>query len=40
MAKGVSMPLADTVCIGPEVDPDRISGEDVVLYPGTRIWGE
>lgn len=37
--KGVRMPLPQTVDVGAEVDPGRISGDDVVLYPGTRISG-
>ena len=38
--QGVKMPLPATVYIGPEVDIDRISGENVTLHPGTRITGE
>ncbi|MFK5954777.1 MAG: protein GlmU [Desulfobacterium sp.] len=40
MAKGVQIPLPNTLFIGPEVDIDRISGNGVTLYPGTRIIGE
>jgi UDP-N-acetylglucosamine/UDP-N-acetylgalactosamine diphosphorylase len=40
MAKGVDIPLPNTLFIGPEVDPDRISGDGVTLYPGTRISGK
>ena len=40
MEKGVNMPLAHTVHIGPEVNLDRISGDNVTLYPGTRITGK
>ena len=39
LAKGVTMPLPQTVYVGEEVDPDRISGEGVVLHPGTRVRG-
>ena len=40
MAKGVNIPLPHTLFIGPEVDPERISGDRVTLYPGTRITGK
>ena len=40
MAKGVQIPLPNTLFIGPEVDIDRISGNGVTLYPGTRITGK
>jgi len=40
MAKGVNIPLPNTLFIGPEVDTDRISGDGVTLYPGTRISGK
>ncbi len=38
--KGVKIPNPSSVFIGEDVDPDRISGESVTLYPGTRIFGE
>ncbi len=38
--KGVRIPVAAGVDIGPEVDLDRISGEGVVIHPGCRIRGE
>lgn len=37
--KGVDIPNPLTLDIGPEVDLDRISGRDVKLYPGCRIYG-
>lgn len=40
IAKGVKIPLPNTLLIGPEVNPDRISGHGVTLYPGTRITGK
>jgi hypothetical protein len=39
LEKGVKIPNPDTVEIGDEVLPDRISGKDVVLYRGTKISG-
>ncbi len=40
MEKGVKIPDPDSVLIGEEVDPVRISGDNVVIYPGTRIFGK
>ena len=37
--KGVSIPNPLTLDIGDEVNIDNISGTDVVLYPGTRLYG-
>lgn len=39
MAKGVDVPNPLSLDIGDDVDTDRISGEDVVLFPGCRIYG-
>ncbi len=39
MAKGVDICRPESVLIGDEVDPDRIS-KGVTLYPGCRIFGE
>jgi UDP-N-acetylglucosamine/UDP-N-acetylgalactosamine diphosphorylase len=39
IAKGVSIPNPLTLDIGDEVDIDRISASNVVLYPGTRLYG-
>lgn len=38
--QGVQVRVPSSVDIGPEVDLDAISGDDVVIYPGTRIYGE
>jgi UDP-N-acetylglucosamine/UDP-N-acetylgalactosamine diphosphorylase len=40
LEKGVRMPLPSAVDIDPTVRIERISGENVVFYPGTRISGE
>ena len=37
--KGVAIPAPESVEIGPEVDPGRISGDQVVLHSGTRMFG-
>lgn len=37
--KGVTIVNPPSVLIGPEVDLERISGKDVVIHPGTRIFG-
>jgi len=39
LEKGVKIPVPESVDIGPEVNPDRISGNQVILYPGCRIYG-
>lgn len=39
LRKGVRIPVPGTVDLGEEVDPRRISGDGVVLYPGTRLYG-
>ncbi len=39
LAKGVRMAVPLSVEIGEDVDVDRISGDGVVLHPGTRIRG-
>lgn len=38
-AKGVTFPHPASVDIAPEVDPDRISGDGVVIHAGSRIRG-
>ena len=38
--KGVDIPNPSTIDIGSEVKIDRISGKDVRIYPGCRIYGE
>ena len=37
--KGVGIPCPESVDIGPEVSPDRISGEGVVVHAGCKIYG-
>jgi bifunctional UDP-N-acetylglucosamine pyrophosphorylase/glucosamine-1-phosphate N-acetyltransferase len=37
--KGVRISAPCTVDIGDEVDLSRISGDDVVIYPGCRVYG-
>ncbi len=39
MAKGVSVPVPESVDIGNEVEIDRISSDGVVINPGCRIHG-
>lgn len=39
LQKGVTIPNPASVDIGNEVEPARISGVDVTLYPGCRIFG-
>jgi len=38
--KGVDILSPESIEIGNEVDIDRISGEGVVIYPGSRIFGD
>ena len=40
IGKGVDIPNPLTVDIGDEVDTGRVSGNDVRIYPGTRIYGD
>jgi UDP-N-acetylglucosamine/UDP-N-acetylgalactosamine diphosphorylase len=40
MNKGVRIPNPQTVDIGPEVSIERISGNGVVFYSGTKIYGK
>lgn len=39
LTKGVKIPHPDSVFIADEVDLDRICGQNVTLFPGTRIMG-
>jgi len=39
LKKGVKIPRPESVEIGPEVDPGRISGEGVEIHSGCRIFG-
>jgi UDP-N-acetylglucosamine/UDP-N-acetylgalactosamine diphosphorylase len=38
--KGVNIPAPFTIDVGDEVKIDQISGKDVTIYPGCRIYGE
>ena len=38
--KGVTLPNPESVEIGVEVNPDRISGQGVVIYGGCKIFGK
>jgi len=40
LRKGVRIPNPDSVYISNNVNPDRISGENVTIYGGCRITGE
>ncbi len=40
MGKGVRIHNPFSVEIGDEVDPNRISGDDVIIHSGTRIYGK
>jgi UDP-N-acetylglucosamine/UDP-N-acetylgalactosamine diphosphorylase len=40
ISKGVSVPHPQSIYIGTGVSPDRISGQNVTIYPGCRIYGE
>jgi UDP-N-acetylglucosamine/UDP-N-acetylgalactosamine diphosphorylase len=40
MDKGVHIPNPSTLDIGDEVQVDRISGDNVTIFPGCRIYGE
>jgi len=39
IAKGVSVPCPESVEIGADIDPERISGEKVTIHSGCRIYG-
>ena len=39
MEKGVNIPSPFSIDIGEEIDLDKISGDGVVLYPGTKVYG-
>ncbi|OQY08479.1 MAG: hypothetical protein B6I22_00230 [Desulfobacteraceae bacterium 4572_123] len=38
--KGVTFTDPDNVHIDSTVNPDRISGEQTIIYPGCRLYGE
>ncbi len=37
--KGVRIPCPNSIQVGPEVNPDRISGKGVVIHTGCKIYG-
>ena len=37
--KGVRIPCPESVEIGPDIDPERVSGDDVTIYSGCKIIG-
>ena len=39
LEKGVHIPCPESVEIGPDVDPQRISGEGVTIHAGCKIYG-
>ena len=39
MAKGVRFTHPHSVAIGPEINPERISAEGVVIHAGCRLSG-
>ncbi|RLC27752.1 MAG: hypothetical protein DRH37_10390 [Deltaproteobacteria bacterium] len=39
LEKGVAIPCPESVEIGPDVDPKRISGQGVTIHAGCRIFG-
>ncbi len=39
LEKGVSIPNPLTVDVGDEIDPDLISADGVIIYPGCRLYG-
>jgi bifunctional UDP-N-acetylglucosamine pyrophosphorylase / glucosamine-1-phosphate N-acetyltransferase len=39
LIKGVGIPVPESVFVGDDVDPDRISGDGVVLHPGSQVYG-
>ena len=40
LAKGVAMPVPESVFVADDVDTDRISGDGVTVFPGSRIAGK
>lgn len=39
VARGVHIPHPDSVYVGPEVDPNRVSSRGVTIHPGCRVLG-
>lgn len=40
LEKGVHIPTPESIEIGPEIDPDRISGDNVTIHSGSKIFGK
>jgi len=40
LKKGVKIPNPDCVEIGNDIDPDRISGSNVIIHTGSKIFGK
>ncbi len=38
--KGVNIPCPDSVEIGVDIDPERISGEGVIIHTGCKLFGD
>jgi len=39
LSKGVQMPVPESVELGADVDPERISGDNVIIHAGCKIFG-
>jgi UDP-N-acetylglucosamine/UDP-N-acetylgalactosamine diphosphorylase len=39
LKKGVRIPSPESVDIGPDISPKRISGDDVIIHAGCKIYG-
>jgi len=39
LSKGVQMPAPESVEVGPDIDPERISGDNVIIHAGCKIFG-
>ena len=37
--KGVKMPCPESVEIGDDINPDRISGDNVIIHSGCKLYG-
>ncbi|MCD6298937.1 MAG: hypothetical protein J7M30_17475 [Deltaproteobacteria bacterium] len=37
--KGVRIPCPESVEIGPDIDPERVSGDGVTIYSGCKVFG-
>ena len=39
LSKGVQIPAPESVELGPDLDPERISGDNVIIHAGSKILG-